>query len=267
MELFGTWNPLGSGDAPILSEQADYVIWWLSLTGNYTISNIDFDTKTDVNIFNNPIKNGVSFVSKYERSKNVSMQITVKGSDRDALISNLDELRKATYGENVNIDVKLKTGEIRRIRANCTSAPIQLQHYNCTFIQVSLSFETIEPFFYKINNQVRTRTWITGNFREEITAEGTATADLTTYIFFWTVTGTTSFSLTDQRKTITVSETFTTDDILKINGLDRSITLNDIEVDYDWEFPEIFPNTNFIDVSGNGTWGADIVFVNRKNYI
>jgi hypothetical protein len=78
------------------------------LTGNFIIQNIKFDTKTDVNTFNNPLKDGVSFVSKYERNKNISMRITVKGDDKDSLISNIDELRKAVYGENVNIDVKFR---------------------------------------------------------------------------------------------------------------------------------------------------------------
>jgi len=258
--LFGSW------DAPIISEQADYTIWSLSLTGDFIIQNINFDTKTDVNTFNNPLKDGVSFVSKYERSKNINMKITVKGDDKDSLISNLDELRKEVYGENVNIDVKFKAWEVRRIKANCVSWPINIEHYNCTFITLDISFETIEPFWYKINNQVLTRTGITANFREEITAE-TAKSDLSVYIFFWTLTGTTSVSLTDQRKTITITETFASNDVLVINGLDRSVKLNGSEIDYDGEFLEIFPNTNFIDIDIDGSWEADFVFVNRKNYV
>lgn len=266
MELF--WTSLfWAWDAPILAEQGDYVIWWVEMSWKYCISRLNFLHKSDINVFNNPIKNGVSFVSKYERVKNISISVRVKWSSKDDMIQALDDLRKAIYRDNINIDIKFKTWEIRRIRANCTSFPVEFAHYNIDFLSLDISFETIDPFFYKINNQVRTRTWITWNFREEITAEGTATADLTTYIFFWSVTWTTSFSITGQRKTITVSETFATDDILKINWLDRSVTLNDVEIDYDGEFPEIFPNTNFIDVSWNGTWAASVVFVNRKNYV
>ena len=267
MELF--WTSLfGGWLAPLEVDQDSIAINGLWLQNQaYKISNLNFETTTDLETYSKPLRNWVGFLSNYKRIKNISFKVSVTWQDRNDFINKVDDLRKYIYWQNVNIDIKFKDWEVRRIVWNCNNAPVSLEHYNINWWEFEISFTTLEPFFHKLNNQVRTKTWLSANFREEITAQGTAESELTIYMFFKTgLSWVNEISLTDQRKTITINESIVDNDILVINWLDRSVKLNWVEVDYDGEFLDIFPNTNFIDIAINGTWSADFIFVNKINY-
>lgn len=269
MELFWAGSPFGWWEAPIEATQWEFTINGFSISSDNVITNgFSYQTATDLNTFSNSLSNGKTFISKYERNKNITFDITIKGSSRSDFLSNMDAFRKAVYQDNVNIDIKFDGTNIRRITWNCISAPVDYKHYNINFMKVSVSFETLEPHFYALDNDVRVKSGVSANFIEEITWSGTLESDLDIQILFQTgLSGVNSVTITDGTRTMIVWQSISDSDVLEITSSTSSVKLNWTEIDFDGEFLQIEPKTNFIDVQINGTWSANFVFLSKKVYV
>jgi hypothetical protein len=66
---------------------------------------------------------------------------------------------------------KRADGEYRNIKVNCTAQPDTFNHYNINFIQLSITFQSLEPFWYKEIYQVTNVTNKAINFTETVVNE------------------------------------------------------------------------------------------------
>lgn len=225
-----------------------------------------YDNIVDFQNFNLPKINGRGLLWYYQRGKKISLEITIIWDDQNDFFDRIDELRKYIFQSEIFLAWKINW-VYRKIKVNCLNNNINLQNYNITFLKTSLEFETLDPYFYIENYQSNSVSWVSANITQSISNNGTAPSDTIVYIIFWTVSGTTSVSLTIGSKEIQINQTFTTSDILIINSEIKQVLLNGISIDYDWVFPNLEVNMNFLDFAINGTFSADIITLNKVNYV
>ena len=260
-------STLWSGSIPATASLDDVAInnFWL-LNEYITTSNIEDDTITNISSYDNPQINWRWFLSNFKRWRNIRMQVTIRWDSQADFLARLDNFRKEIYNEQAILSWLRPDGEYRKIKVNCTSNPKIFNHYNLTFVTLDVTFESLEPFWYKEAYQSNNITWKTASFSEEITNEWKAVSDVKFYVIVNTGSLTeTKIKIADDE--ITISDTITAGDILLIDGEEKTVELNWTEIDYSWIFPTMSNATNFIDYTLAGTFSMDTIILNRKNYV
>jgi len=260
-------STLWSGSVPTAASLDDVSINNFWLQNEYIItSNIEDDTITDVSSYNNPQIHGRWFLSNFKRWRNISMQVTIKWDSQLDFLERLDNFRKEIYTEESELSWLRQDGEYRKIKVNCTSNPKIFNSYNLTFLTLDLTFESLEPFWYKESYQSKNITWKTASFTEEITNEWKAVSDVQFYVIVnsWSLTET-SIAIWDTE--ITITDTISAWDILYINWEEKTVDINGTEIDYSWVFPTMSSSTNFFDYILTWTFEIDTIILNRKNYV
>lgn len=258
---------LWSWTAPVSATLDDISInnFWLQ-NSNITVSNIQDDTITAISKFDNPQINGRWFLSNFKRGRNITMQVTISWSSKSDFLTRLDNFRKEIYKEESVLSWLKADWEYRKIKVNCISNPKVFNNYNITFLTLNLTFESLEPFWYKESYQSKNITGKTANFSEEITNQWIAVTDPNIYVIFNTAT-VSAFSIALWNDTITITETITDWDIVYINWKEKTVTLNWTEIDYSWIFPTMWISSNFFNYTITGTFSLDTIILNRKNYV
>lgn len=248
--------------------QDNIVVNWFSLQNEYICTSIiDEWNIVDFTHFNYPKNNWRWLLGYFQRWKNINLSITVKWDSISDFQTRLDNLRKNIFKSEVNLDLKIDW-VIRRIKVNCINAPKNLNHYNITFLQVDINFETLEPFFYELSNQTSTYLSKITSFDEYIVNEWTTVSEPRIYFNFKTwISWTTSVTLTIWDSTISIWETISDNDALVINWEEKTVKLNDIDIDYNWVFPILDINWNSLSFVINWTFEVDINVINKINYV
>ncbi len=232
---------------------------------NIKATNITDSAESQLSAYDIPQNNGRGFLSFFNRWRNITMTVYVKGVDKADLIKNIDLLRKNCYKSESILDWKID-GEIRRIKVNCTNFPQTFNHYNVDWIKMEIWFTCLEPFWYKIDNQSTSIFWKTSSFREEITNEWTAQSEVNAYFIFGT-TDTNELKMKVGDQEIIINETLSDNDIVKVDGENKEVLINEVSVDYSWIFPELKQWTNFFDFTINWTFTVDVIILNKKNFV
>ena len=257
----------GTGFAPTESVQDDVSYGGFGLKGEKIyVSRYREDNILDFDNFANPLANGRGFIGYYKRGKRIGFDITIKGDDVADFQNNLDNLRRVLFQPQGNLDIRIN-GVIRRIKAVCISNPKAFEHYNIDFIKTTVEFETLEPFFYEVGYQSTAFLDKTADFFEEVDNQGSDIVFPLVVYIFKTGTALTGVSFERGDEKIIINETFTSDDVLIINGEAKTVTLNGVEIDYDGVFPYLGISTNFMDFEFTGTVSADITILNRIVYV
>lgn len=257
---------LNSWEAPTTASQGVLTLNGLDIaTWDIKATNIQDNAITNLSSYNIPQNHWRGFLSYFKRWRTISMTVYIKWSNESDFISNLDIFRKACFTENAVLDWK-RDGVIRRIKVNCSSNPQSFQHYNIDFLRVDVTFESLDPFWYKLDNQSTNISAQTSSFQEEITAIWTAQSEVVSYLLF-AATDTTQVKLKIWDDEIIVDHTFVDNDILKIDGENKRIFVNETEIDYSWIFPFMVAWTNFFTFTINWTFTCDALILNKKNYV
>lgn len=251
---------------PATAGQGLLSINWLDIASwNIKATNISDNAEAQLSAYDIPQNNGRGFLSYFNRWRNITMTVYVKWEDKQDLIKNIDLLRKNCFKEQSILDWKID-GEIRRIKVNCTSFPQTFNHYNIDWIKLEIWFTCLDPFWYKIDNQSTSIFWKTETFREEITNEGTAESEVTAYFIFG-ATDTTELKMKVWDEEIIINESLNDNDIVKIDGENKEVLINEVSVDYDGIFPQMKQWTNFFDFTINWTFIVDVIILNKKNFV
>jgi len=259
-EVFWWWPALTT----TIQEDIVYNGFWLQ--NNYIVTSTNNENNLiDFESFDNPFNNWRGFLSYFQRGKTISFNVTIKWDNQEDFNNRLDELRKALFQSNKNLDVKVNW-EVRRIKASCISNPKNFNHFNINFLKTTIEFETLEPFFYELGYQSTNFQNKTTSFIEEISNEWSAEADLLFHFIFKTA-NVSEVEVSLWENTITINETIVDWDVLVIDWENKTVKLNNIEVDYLWSFPVLWVNINLINFDITGTFDADISCLNRIFYV
>lgn len=261
-QVFAGWNPL------ITAEQDNIVVNGFSLQNEFICTSLLNEWNIiDFTHFDYPKNNWRGLLWYFNRGKKISLNIFLKWDSISDFQTRLDNLRKNIFKKEINLDIKVDW-VIRRIKVNCLSAPKNLRNYNITFLELDLEFETLEPFFYELSNQTSTYLSKTTSFDEYIVNEWTTVSEPRIYLNFSTwISWTNSISITIWDNTISLSETINNNDALVINWQDKTVKINNIDVDYDWVFPFLDTDWNAINFTINWTFSVDINIINKINYV
>lgn len=101
----------------------------------------------ELNTYKYPRDNGGGVLSKFYRGKDITLTITIKASTASAFSTLMDDFKKNLRYTEGNLDMTVN-GEIRRIRATCTSIDFNRKHYNVTYATTRVKFQSVEPFLY-----------------------------------------------------------------------------------------------------------------------
>lgn len=261
-ESYASWNALLSS----IQDDIVYNNFWLQ-NSKYIISAINEDNNIDFDSFEFPLTNWRWFLWYFQRWKKISFDLLIKWSTNEELNNNIDELRKAIFQPNKNLDIKTNW-VVRRIKATCLSNPKSINHYNITFLKTKLDFETLEPFFYKLNYQTNSFLDKTENFTEEITNQWTSEALPIFFITFKnSIVWTNSIEVEIWENSIIINQTINTWDTLIINWETKEVKYNWTIIDYDWVFPYLWVNWNSINFIINWTFTIDIILLNKIYYV
>lgn len=192
-------------------------------------------------------------------SKSITATGTIVGSSESDLDSRLDTFRSYFIGTNKNLDITIN-GAARRYTATVNTLTITVSA-NKRYAVFSIQFVCIIPFgadtatTTALNGTARTLNVYTDNY----TFLGSAPVQLPiATITLTAVSSTGSQSLfwgnngNGQGITITRS-TWTTGDVVVINCITKTVTVNGISVDFSGAFPEFPPGAQAISYSDTFT--------------
>lgn len=193
------------------------------------------------------------------------MTWSIKGEDEAWLISAIDNLKW-------NLDwiegyLQVKFGDsYRRIKATVSNIDIPRRHYNINYITFSISFLCKEPFFSDIPSLESTFLGKTTSFQDGISYAWTGETPTRTNIVFNTASWVTSVAMTVEGKTVTLSQTINSWDVVVLDGEKKSVTVNGVEKDYLGIFKELMRWNNIVTFTINGTFNIDVSVLYRKLY-
>lgn len=269
MQSYSSWA-YGSGQALAILSQDDIAIngFWIQ---NEYIRTFDFDDSNDLDIktYDFPRRDWRGLLWYYKRGRNIKFWIYIKGDDAEDFQNRLDELRKNLFKEDVYLEKKVNW-IIRRIKVQCTSNPLSFKHYNSNFLKTEINLLALEPFWYEIWYESHEFIWKTASFSSTIENGGTDVTDpIITILFKTWLSGVTSVAFSIWDNEISLTENIIDSDVLQINCETKEVLLNWISQDYDEGavFPEMGLDTNIIDFTIPWTWTADIIIINKKNYV
>lgn len=256
-----TWNP----PSQTLIEKVQINNLWL-LNDDYKIYNISDDLEVNLNEFPIPQRNGKGFLSYFKRGRQISISLYVRWVNQDDFIQKIDKLRQECFQENSILYYQKGNFPTRQIKVNCISFPEVHEHYNINFIAVNITFTTLDPFWSELVRQT-TNIWSRSiNFREEVTNLWTDITLPVIYLIF-TEADLTSFSVEVGENIIIIDQILVDGDVVIIDSKNTRVLLNNIEIDYDWVFPEMKKGTNFFDFTFIWTFAVKTLILNDKNYV
>lgn len=264
---------------PSALEEWGYSLNWFDLCWDNSAI-ISFPDKHDanynLNIQNNPYIDWSVLLSRLLNQKTATLNIFIKADSEWELNESIDSFKKAMSFEEApfTMPVVLTTGtEIREIKVSQESITMTQPEAKQLTRQFTVVFQaTSTPRRYAKDIVAKTYTAVTWNFNADVNNTGTANTLPEYYFIFKTVTSLTKVEIVVDWYTLTVNNTFATDDILIVNTevwIDWKwfVKLNDVEVDYDGKLDnELTPWTNIINFGFVWDFECDLSILYKKTY-
>ena len=263
-KTYASWNAL------------PWIIWDRFIIGWYNIHNLWLKTwifvidkydwfKTSLRWFDFPNDDWKGYISNYFRWRSIKLKVLVRWENETEFNKKLDEVRKFVAKNQVYLEEKVNDS-YRRIMVNIISCPIDKKYYNVTFLEFTIEFTALEPFWYDRDNTTISFLSVTSNLQEEITNEWTADIYPKINLGFTSASWTENVSVKIWDTEISINETIQNNDILIFDCLNKSVLLNNTEIDYNWTFPKMEVWTNIINFTIDWTFEADINILYKKTY-
>lgn len=248
----------------------DIIYNWLWLQNeNISVSfkNDDNLPWIDLNKFQNPIIDWGWVLNRRYTEKQITLKWFLKSSDADELNNLIDVFKQKTSAVEWFLDIKVNW-YYRRTKATVISNNIfPRQHYNITVVPFEITFATLEPFFYNIDEVSITESWLTWNHSMQFTYHWTAPSQPKIYHIFTTAWWANVVTFKLNGREITVSQALSNWDILLFDSLTKTIKINWVEVDYVWAFPQIIYGDNLFEFEINWTPLFDITVLYSTNFL
>lgn len=266
-------NEIGFSVAPLTLAQDDIVFNGYSLqSATFLTSEIDYDDQKNIelNTFKFPRIDGGGVLSKFYRGRTITIRGTLKVANTDTAAdfnTLIDEVKKNLRATEGNLDIKVN-GEVRRIKATVTNIDVDRKHYNITFAPIVVTFMAMEPFFYSIINEYGTFVNKNGNFTESMAHDGSADVIPNAYYIFGAGTSATAMTITDANgRILTITTAITNGTVIYIDGENRTVKKDGVEIDFTWSFPIFAPGVNTFTTAFTGTVLCDVTYIAKKNYL
>lgn len=233
------------------------------------INKWDWDNFAEINLstFSNPVVDGGGVLNRQYSKKQITFRWTMVANTASDLNDLIDLFKLKTSAVEWFLDIKVN-GKYRRTRATVVNSVVfDRNHYNITFVPFEITFETQDPFMFLIDNNTVSEFGLQNNSSIEFTYLGNAVSSPKIYVGFTAAASMDEFSLELNNRIITIDESISSGDLLILDGVEKSVILDGVEVDYSGIFPTITNWSNIAKFTGDWTFTADIIILYRENYL
>lgn len=201
-------------------------------------------------------------------------RITVKGIIKVDTVSELQEamesMKQKLFVPNSLLWYRKWDGAMVYTNASCTGLVFNRQYFHLTYVPFECVFETLEPFFYSIEQQEASFTGKSATFTDTIdnpVGNYKALPIISVNFISW-LSGVTTVSINLNGNVVSATWTFTDADILTFNCNTKDVALNSVGwQDYTGVFWDLPIWNNDIEVTVNGTRTADIYVLWYGTYV
>lgn len=265
MLILWEWNTIWAWDIISNIDIEGFQIWKLSLSDdNFSVKNFNIQEKVENKKYINPFSDGYSPISYYLRGWKITFDLTIRWNTKEALMSNIDELRSQIFEEEQIFYLEINWVK-RKVFVNCVWNPLKFNNYNITFLKTSITFE-YNDFLLNFSSSNIVYTNETSNFIANLDNIWTQRSELEIIYVFASWTNLTALEIVDWDNTFSIVETFVDWDILKINWKTKKVTKNWAIVDFDWELLWIENEWSRLDFNFTWSVACDIFILNDIKY-
>jgi hypothetical protein len=239
-------------------------------TGGIVISRLVHDSmpEREFRTFDIPRENGGGINGDYWRTKRIIMDGYITKTTNAELESAIDNMKQVLSQQAGNLDINV-AGTVRRYTATLVNAGNMFsdrKHYHISFCPFRLEFDCLTPFGESVNYQVDSFEETSLEYSNEIVNSGTAKAKGVVVLNFSAADTVTVVKWENTRtgEAIQITSSFSAGDILEINAREKTVTLNDVAVDYDGVFPHFVVGINYFTITITGTSAAYALTVKHK---
>jgi len=213
----------------------------------------------EVNFATLPYLDGELFNSEYFRRKRVTLKGRIIKTTQALLEAEIDTFKEAMSEPDANLDIATITGGTkRRYKATLINPEDIFQdraQSDITTVPFTLIFDAHSGFGEDISytNQDTTATSKEHNFT--VWNTGTFEAPIWFIINLTTITGITAIELENLTtgESVTITRSFSSGELLEVDGITKTVTVNSTAVDYDGYFPQMKVGANLFKITFTGT--------------
>ena len=266
------WNsPKSTGTE--IKDSGRFVFNWYNLHDGITkiVNNSDHDDLWTMTFetYNYSRADWGNAISKYYRTKRITLKMTLKSATEEWLNDLIDELKFATSGLQGNLDIIINW-LVRRREATLIWLKFGRKNFNITFVQnVELSFDCINPFAFNLTSISKTFSWLSGNYVAEIMYSWKVVAYPTIYIMINSATDLDNFRIEQNGYLFNVDHELNAWDFLIVDWITKIAKINGTPVEYSWPFPAIEPWLNNIEmwINDEALANYDVVYIYKKLFL
>lgn len=232
------------------------------------ISSTSFDNWNSISsdTYSNPLTDLWWELNYFFREKIVRFTWSIKADTAELFNNKIDEFKKILWQNNKNLDIKVNW-TIRRAKASCINlnSMFERKHYNITWMPFVLEFRVVAGFFKELTKQSQGFIWLTAWFIEEITNRGSIRTNPTLNILINSTTWSDEIVFWIWEDEITINESLNDSDIILIDCEEKTVKINNIEVDYTGVFPilEVWVNSYTIAINWTVNYNTTLSYFNN----
>lgn len=188
---------------------------------------------------------GFDLLDNYFSERIIIIRGSIKGSSASDLDSQIDTLKENLGGQEKNLDISFG-GSTRRYVATVSDLRIPEEYYHLTVVPYEVEF-ICQPFGRDTSETNHSNDGITSSPESSsLSISGTASPrpKITITIVSETSMTAIKFENTTTSESITITRSFSAGEVLEIDTENKTVEVDDTEVDFSGVFPEFLPGTN-----------------------
>lgn len=209
---------------------------------------------------------GGKIVSVNYNPKIIKVSGWIKGSSQADLEQRIEDLKELINRQQKNLDVGY-AGGTRRYITSASQFTMERRHFNLTYAEWQITFVVSNPPFARGLDTATANFSIgtAGTYDGTITFQGNAPP--MPRILITVVSQSNMSALTFRNKetgdSITITRTFANSDVIEIDTVENTVTVNGVAVDYSGFFPEFVATENdfaITPIGSNATLTVKIIY-------
>ena len=263
--IFGAITPINTEQ---IIGNIVYNSYVLDKTDTVYATNADFYNTPDIeaDIYSIPNNNGVWLNDYKYRQRRMTVEWTITAKTKVELQQKIDRMKTLLWEEEKTLQV-IFNWEPRRATAYVNNLDFNQNHYNLTFIKYSVEFIIIDPFWQRVWQVTNTFSNITTTFQEDEVNRGWTFTDPVITLTFTSATDVDNIQLTMWDRGVEITQTISTNDIVRIDSVNQEVLINWMAVDFDWVLPRMKVGNNPYTVTVNGTYDYTLNIQHNLRFI